>query len=274
MIRCLLCALLLTNLCYNFQSNTSSIGVGLKDSGIVKPRSRVTSAGSNASTSSLQPPSSTGTGFSRLKIGATSTTVGVAASKASRVVANVARSSTVVKDDLLQVPRERDLDGLGVKTDAGQDWTAQEMYNGDGDAVMDSAAEIPLISVPTLKRSHDGEQFSDVVDYEEEDVENEAKDTVGGSKVRSSVDIMEDDPNDWVGLMAVDQVAVSTSEDLIDRVRDDFDEPLDYWDTTMVAEYSEEIFAYMSELEVRSLFCLSLVTYMLISGHFTLHLRS
>jgi hypothetical protein len=189
-------------------------------------------------------------------------------------VANVTRSSTVVKDDLLQVPRERDLDGLGVKTDAGQDWTAQEMYKGDGDAVMDSAAELPLISVPTLKRSHDGEQFSDVVDYEEEDVENEAKDTVGGSKVRSSVeDIMEDDPNDWVGLMAVDQVAVSTSEDLIDRVRDDFDEPLDYWDTTMVAEYSEEIFAYMSELEVRSLF-LWFISHMLIDGRFTLRLRS
>jgi hypothetical protein len=265
---------MLTNLCHNFQSTASSIGVGLKDNGIVKPRSRVTSAGSNASTSSLHPPSSTGTGFSRLKIGATSTTVGVAASKASRVVANVTRSSTVVKDDLLQVPRERDLDGLGVKTDAGQDWTAQEMYKGDGDAVMDSAAEIPLISVPTLKRSHDGEQFSDVVDYEEEDVENEAKDTVGGSKVRSSVeDIMEDDPNDWVGLMAVDQVAVSTSEDLIDRVRDDFDEPLDYWDTTMVAEYSEEIFAYMSELEVRSLF-LWFISHILIDERFILRLRS
>lgn len=38
---------------------------------------------------------------------------------------------------------------------------------------------------------------------------------------------------------------------VIETIKRDFQEELDYWDTTMVAEYSEEIFKYMEELEVR-----------------------
>ncbi|KNE87875.1 hypothetical protein PSTG_18733, partial [Puccinia striiformis f. sp. tritici PST-78] len=37
---------------------------------------------------------------------------------------------------------------------------------------------------------------------------------------------------------------------IIAAIRRDFQEELDFWDATMVAEYSEEIFKYMEELEV------------------------
>lgn len=37
------------------------------------------------------------------------------------------------------------------------------------------------------------------------------------------------------------------------EIKREFEEQLDYWDTTMVAEYSDEIFEYMAELEVKSM---------------------
>lgn len=36
----------------------------------------------------------------------------------------------------------------------------------------------------------------------------------------------------------------------LEEIKREFKEELDFWDTTMVAEYSDEIFTYMAELEV------------------------
>jgi len=56
-----------------------------------------------------------------------------------------------------------------------------------------------------------------------------------------------DDPEDWVKLGVEDQEEV---EAVLGEVRDNFQDEVDLWDTTMVAEYAEDIFAYMEELEV------------------------
>lgn len=62
-----------------------------------------------------------------------------------------------------------------------------------------------------------------------------------------------DDPEDWVKMGVEDQEEV---EAVLGEVRDNFQDEVDLWDTTMVAEYAEDIFAYMEELEVRLLVCL------------------
>lgn len=59
-----------------------------------------------------------------------------------------------------------------------------------------------------------------------------------------------DDPEDWVKLAPEDQDEV---EAVLGEIRDNFQDEVDLWDTTMVAEYADDIFAYMEELEVSPL---------------------
>lgn len=56
------------------------------------------------------------------------------------------------------------------------------------------------------------------------------------------------DPEDWLALRETVQRDV---ERTILDVQREYKEELDLWDISMVAEYSDEIFAYMEELEVR-----------------------
>lgn len=72
----------------------------------------------------------------------------------------------------------------------------------------------------------------------------------GAAPVFEDVEEVEDDPDNWMGLSPR---AARAAEDLIENVRSQFNEEVDFYDTTMVAEYSEEIFSYMGELEVRPL---------------------
>lgn len=57
-----------------------------------------------------------------------------------------------------------------------------------------------------------------------------------------------DDPEDWTRLEAEE---LEDAQAMLHDIRQGFDDDLDLYDTTMVAEYAEDIFAYMEELEVR-----------------------
>lgn len=227
-----------------------------KEAVVVKPtRSRTVSASSASATA-------IGTGFSRLKIGSTAavavakpvrptsavSTAELKAALASKASTQSLRqeerfpqvgrpgSSTAAQD--LAVLHERSLDGLGFKSEGGQDWTADEMY---GAAPSENAMSID--SAPTsLKRDH--------VRALSSDAEEEDEAAVVGSKVRIVEGDLED-PDDWLAANGLSEV-LETDRQMND-LRETFDEQLDFWDTTMVAEYSEEIFHYMSELEVRLL---------------------
>lgn len=55
------------------------------------------------------------------------------------------------------------------------------------------------------------------------------------------------DPEDWLALRTTIK---REAERRVIEVQKDYKEEVDLWDTSMVAEYSDEIFAYMEELEV------------------------
>lgn len=66
---------------------------------------------------------------------------------------------------------------------------------------------------------------------------------------------VEDDVNDvhgenWMMLPAEEEMEC---HQVIEAIKRDFQEELDFWDATMVAEYSEEIFKYMEQLEETTL---------------------
>lgn len=58
------------------------------------------------------------------------------------------------------------------------------------------------------------------------------------------------DPEDWLALRTTIK---KEAEQRVLEVQKDYQEEVDMWDTSMVAEYSDEIFTYMEELEVRCL---------------------
>lgn len=60
----------------------------------------------------------------------------------------------------------------------------------------------------------------------------------------------EDEADESKWAMSADADDMEAAERL--RIRQEFDDPLDFWDPSMVAEYSDEIFAYMHDLEVCS----------------------
>lgn len=59
-----------------------------------------------------------------------------------------------------------------------------------------------------------------------------------------------EDPDDWVRMMPDE---AEEAADMLEDVRTTFVDDVDLFDTTMVAEYAEDIFHYMEKLEVRSL---------------------
>ncbi|KAH9472363.1 hypothetical protein Pst134EA_002985 [Puccinia striiformis f. sp. tritici] len=72
------------------------------------------------------------------------------------------------------------------------------------------------------------------------------------SLCRSNVEELSDAnaSDDWLMLPAEEELECTQ---IIAAIRRDFQEELDFWDATMVAEYSEEIFKYMEELEESTL---------------------
>lgn len=83
-----------------------------------------------------------------------------------------------------------------------------------------------------------------------EEHDDESDDGVG-SKVRILGGDVED-PEEWMG-----EAEEEESKMVLAGIKDEFDETYDFWDPTMVAEYNDEIFEYMAELEVSlfALFC-------------------
>ncbi|SCZ98049.1 BZ3500_MvSof-1268-A1-R1_Chr3-3g06542 [Microbotryum saponariae] len=237
-----------------------SLGVAGKPTTVVgTSRTRTSSVPlSQQAQTAPQPPSSTGTGLSRLRIGSGNVAVG-GPSKARRVPS--------------AVPAEPPVGGLKAPGGAlrGAEWNGA--WGGEGSnhhASGSNAASIGLgiemnghslasmMSSPSmsnsLKQGHH-------LDLEDEDEETQALiDHENGGLYHDNLEIDEDeddqegededevmDPEDWV--RNVDQEDEIESEKVLDLIRREFDEQVDYWDTTMVAEYSDEIFAYMSELE-------------------------
>ncbi|KAJ9125286.1 hypothetical protein QFC22_000242 [Naganishia vaughanmartiniae] len=62
--------------------------------------------------------------------------------------------------------------------------------------------------------------------------------------------IMVEDEDDWLALSEDQQIEV---EHQLAHVRETFDDEVDMFDTTMVAEYADDIFFYMSDLEERAM---------------------
>ncbi|BGP35517.1 B-type cyclin [Rhodotorula toruloides] len=60
------------------------------------------------------------------------------------------------------------------------------------------------------------------------------------------------DPDDWL-LQLCDEDEAVESERLVEEIKREFKEEIDYFDISMVAEYSDEIFEYMAELEEASM---------------------
>lgn len=236
---------------------------------IVKPtagagRSRTTTASSSTSQHQqqpLQPPSSTGTGLSRLKIGSSSV---VPPPKATRGPSRVPSTNSLappnvkgpgtslrgaewggaVQDDgEMEFLREQQgaSVGLGVAAEGREDWAGDKMAREQQAYIPSSSG---AFTSPSLAASHKRGHLD--VEEEEEEVDSDEDDGVG-SKVRIVDPAVMADPEDWVN--NVEEEDEVENERILEEIKQEFDEQLDYWDTTMVAEYSEEIFEYMGELE-------------------------
>lgn len=237
------------------------------------PRTRTASANQHVSQLAPQPPSSTGTGLSRLKIG--SSTGNSLPSKSTRParVAHAPKSSHgapsasapppaaprvqqgewagAYDDDRavtadLQVVRDDGAAptvGLGVGAAGTDDWIADQM------AVDQQAQQ----TVNSHKRTHDVElSDDDEADSEAQSAFNGRRAPHHDDKVRilDAGDVV--DPEDWIATLCEEDEA-EESERFLEEVKQEFQEQIDWWDISMVAEYSDEIFEYMAELEVRPL---------------------
>lgn len=79
------------------------------------------------------------------------------------------------------------------------------------------------------------------------DVDDEG--TVGGMSDELEGDEEAFDDEDWLRL---DDAEYALSREELDAVRSTFQDDIDMFDTTMVAEYADEIFGHMEQLEVRA----------------------
>ncbi|GAA6037487.1 hypothetical protein JCM8097_008212 [Rhodosporidiobolus ruineniae] len=252
-----------------------------KDSlNISKPttRSRTASANQPLAQPAPQPPSSTGTGLGRLKIGSSTSQAGQ--TKSTRparapVAAKASQSSTgfgaapgaprlqqgewagaydgpshgIVGD--VQVMRDDGVapaTGLGVGAAGQHDWIADQM------AVDQQPVAGPSSPHKSHKRSHD-------VELSDDEEANPAAQSAFSHGHRAGhhddkVRIVDTgdavDPEDWLVQLCDDDEA-EESERLLEEVKREFHEQVDWWDISMVAEYSDEIFQYMSELEEQSM---------------------
>lgn len=114
------------------------------------------------------------------------------------------------------------------------------------DAVF-AAAEAENVANTSEKDLEEDEAFEDSVHQAMDSDENEL------SLCRNNVDDDlrgSQDLTNWLLLGSDEEVECRA---VIEAIKRDFQEELDYWDTTMVAEYSEDIFKYMEELEESTL---------------------
>ncbi|GAA5834140.1 hypothetical protein JCM3766R1_004470 [Sporobolomyces carnicolor] len=237
--------------------------------GLVKPHTRSRTASSNSSvsiTSALpQPPSSTGTGLGRLKINSSSNAANPVPVKSSRPArAPVGTKSQPAPSVAPHAPRlqQGEWDGawsgqgdievlrddeaaVGLGIDGTSEWVQDQHMKAE-----------PAPSSPSThsqakshKRTHDVE-FSD----EEDGSNSGAFNSHHDDKVRivEPEQAIEVDPDNWVADLVDEEDAIS-SELLLQQVKREFKEEQDFWDISMVAEYSDEIFAYMSKLEESSM---------------------
>lgn len=130
--------------------------------------------------------------------------------------------------------------GLGIAGEGRDDWVGDKMAREQQAYLPSSSA----FTSPSLAASHKRGHLD--VEEEEEEVDSDEDDGVG-SKVRIVDPSVMADPEDWVN--NVEEEDEVENERILEEIKQEFDEQLDYWDTTMVAEYSEEIFEYMGELE-------------------------
>ncbi|TIB43067.1 hypothetical protein E3P83_00970 [Wallemia ichthyophaga] len=108
----------------------------------------------------------------------------------------------------------------------------------DDDGVDDGPPDIDLTDEEDEVQVHD-HKF-DIEEADEEDLgDNE-------SDVMEQDDIDEDD---WV----MRHVEVPSLIEHVNHVQSNYKEDLDFWDTTMVAEYAPEIFSYMCEQEIETM---------------------
>lgn len=242
------------------------------------------STSTSTTTVPLQPPSSTGTGLSRLKIGVSSTSSTVGVSKARRAPltrasnanlrhaaappASSSSSSSITADDIkwqgkwehnddddaVETLREEteDVDnhGLGFKNLEGTHDAVLKSMQAHHDAVM-SESEDDDAGAFGGRRHAETQESPSLLPHkrrQEEiyssDEEAQADEDAVGGKVRI-VDDLEVDTDNWMMSIEDDE----ESRAILEVIKKEFDEQLDFWDTTMVAEYAGEIFEYMSELE-------------------------
>lgn len=100
-----------------------------------------------------------------------------------------------------------------------------------------------------------GVEVSSAIDVaEHQEIGYDSEDDIGlrgedADDVDDEEAIMVDDEDDWLALTEEQQIEV---ENTLTHVRETFDDEVDMYDTTMVAEYADDIFFYMSDLEVSS----------------------
>ncbi|GAA6059198.1 hypothetical protein JCM10212_005543 [Sporobolomyces blumeae] len=235
--------------------------------GLVKPhtRSRTASANSVVSVTSAppQPPSSTGTGLSRLKIGSSSNAAGLPTKSARPARAAVSGSQTgqavapgaprlqqgewdgawAGQGDI-EVLRDDEAAATGLGINGTSEWVSDQQM----------AVEPPQASSPSHAQAKGHKRTHDVEFSDEEDGSGAGSGFAAGhdDKVRILDAEDEVDPDNWVADLVDDEEAIN-SKMLLEKVRSEFKEDPDYWDISMVAEYSDEIFKYMSELEEASM---------------------
>lgn len=80
------------------------------------------------------------------------------------------------------------------------------------------------------------------------EVEAPSPDFSDHSDAQSQISMM--DPNNWLALDPADE---AESQRILAEIQAEFEDEVDMWDTTMVAEYQDEIFEYMSGLELATM---------------------
>ncbi|GAA5901353.1 uncharacterized protein JCM6883_000187 [Sporobolomyces salmoneus] len=238
--------------------------------GLVKPHTRSRTASSNSSVSVNstlpQPPSSTGTGLGRLKINSSSTAANPVPVKSSRPARTAVRSNSQPAPSVapsaprlqqgewegawsgqgdVEVLRDDEEAAVGLGIDGTSEWAQDQQMKTEPAPSSPSAHS----QAKSHKRTHDVE-FSD----EEDGGNSGAFNSHHDDKVRivEPEQAIEIDPENWVA-DCIDEEDAINSELLLQQVKREFREEQDFWDISMVAEYSDEIFAYMSKLEEASM---------------------
>jgi hypothetical protein len=131
--------------------------------------------------------------------------------------------------------------GLGI--DGTSEWVQDQHMKAEG----------PTPSSPSAHPQAKGHKRTHDVEFSDEDDNSSAgaftshhDDKVRIVEPEQAIDV---DPENWVADLIDEEDAIN-SELLLQQVKKDFKEEQDFWDISMVAEYSDEIFAYMSKLEV------------------------